>query len=130
MLPKSIVIALKGGQEMKDFSLIKSFPLILDDFPKDYVQQLEKQYRWKLNEKPSTVIRRWKEKESKEQFYFLGWFVASVYARGVPGNMRILNLKTKRLVDDFMKAILEEASEEEIKSFEKGKADMSYFDPQ
>lgn len=126
MLPKSIV---KEVMDMKEqVSLIRTFPLILDDLP-DYVNRLEDQYRWRLNEKPSVILRTWEsQKDSKLLFYFLGWFTESVNLRGV-GNMRYLTLREKRALTRFIDSILEEANNEELDSFNKGRNDTSYFSP-
>lgn len=113
---------------MKNVSLIKTFPLILEDLP-GYVEELQKQYRWKLEEKPVAILRRWKEVDTQELYYFLGWFTEAMAARGVPGNVRFLNLANKRALDKFLQAILDEASSLELECFERGKSDLSFFEP-
>ena len=106
--------------------LIDSFPLILKDLP-DFLESLENYYKWgKKGNSPSNFLRNWETQSIEGKYYFLGWVEEAMRQYGVVGNMahRIF-LNEKRAISKHIQLILEEATPEQKKCFERG-ADELY----
>ena len=129
---------LKGCDIMKErINTIDGIPHILEEIP-GLFSSLEKNNGWGKKQTPTDVLKNWDLEEESTKFYFLGWLRKSVENFGVFSllsfqlknfeasqkdsnkNLRYFGLREKIVITNYLNSILEEASIEELRSFEKG----------
>ena len=104
---------------MERINIIDGVPRILEEVP-NLVPTLEKSNGWREEKKPSDVLKNWESETTGMKFYFLGWLRKSVANNGVFSLLRYFGLREKRAITTFLDNIIEEASIEELKQFERG----------
>ena len=104
---------------IKKINLVDGIPRLLEEAP-DLVSNLEKYNGWKIDSKPSVVLKNWDTQTDDVKFYFLGWLRKASEKSGITTLMRYFGLKQKIAIVNYIDTVLQEASFEELKSLEKG----------